>query len=135
MTQLPKTPLLDQVIYPADLRKLEDRDLPQLAREVRDEMIDAVSRTGGHLGAGLGVVELTIAIHSVFDTPNDRLIFDVGHQCYPHKILTGRRDRIRTLRQENGLSGFTRRAESEYDLRGGAFLDVDLCRPRHGDCS
>ncbi|MBX4999202.1 1-deoxy-D-xylulose-5-phosphate synthase [Rhizobium lentis] len=126
MTQLPKTPLLDQVIYPADLRKLEDRDLPQLAREVRDEMIDAVSRTGGHLGAGLGVVELTIAIHSVFDTPNDRLIFDVGHQCYPHKILTGRRDRIRTLRQENGLSGFTRRAESEYDPFGAAHSSTSI---------
>ena len=120
MTQPPKTPLLDKVTYPADLRKLEDRDLPQLAREVRDEMIDAVSRTGGHLGAGLGVVELTIAIHNVFDTPDDRLIFDVGHQCYPHKILTGRRDRIRTLRQEGGLSGFTRRAESEYDPFGAA---------------
>ncbi|PDT16303.1 1-deoxy-D-xylulose-5-phosphate synthase [Rhizobium sp. J15] len=126
MTQLPKTPLLDQVTYPADLRKLEDRDLPQLAREVRDEMIDAVSRTGGHLGAGLGVVELTIAIHSVFDTPNDRLIFDVGHQCYPHKILTGRRDRIRTLRQENGLSGFTRRAESEYDPFGAAHSSTSI---------
>ncbi|MGO4116119.1 1-deoxy-D-xylulose-5-phosphate synthase [Rhizobium ruizarguesonis] len=126
MTQLPKTPLLDRVIYPADLRKLEDRDLPQLAREVRDEMIDAVSRTGGHLGAGLGVVELTIAIHSVFDTPDDRLIFDVGHQCYPHKILTGRRDRIRTLRQEDGLSGFTRRAESEYDPFGAAHSSTSI---------
>ncbi|ARQ09014.1 1-deoxy-D-xylulose-5-phosphate synthase [Rhizobium etli] len=126
MTHPPKTPLLDQVTYPADLRKLEDRDLPQLAREVRDEMIDAVSRTGGHLGAGLGVVELTIAIHSVFDTPNDRLIFDVGHQCYPHKILTGRRDRIRTLRQENGLSGFTRRAESEYDPFGAAHSSTSI---------
>ncbi|MBY5707395.1 1-deoxy-D-xylulose-5-phosphate synthase [Rhizobium leguminosarum] len=126
MTQLPKTPLLDQVIYPADLRKLEDRDLPQLAREVRDEMIDAVSRTGGHLGAGLGVVELTIAIHSVFDTPDDRLVFDVGHQCYPHKILTGRRDRIRTLRQEDGLSGFTRRAESEYDPFGAAHSSTSI---------
>ncbi|MBY5337890.1 1-deoxy-D-xylulose-5-phosphate synthase [Rhizobium leguminosarum] len=126
MTQLPKTPLLDQVLYPADLRKLEDRDLPQLAREVRDEMIDAVSRTGGHLGAGLGVVELTIAIHSVFDTPDDRLIFDVGHQCYPHKILTGRRDRIRTLRQEDGLSGFTRRAESEYDPFGAAHSSTSI---------
>nr|WP_276314720.1 1-deoxy-D-xylulose-5-phosphate synthase [Rhizobium changzhiense] len=123
---MPKTPLLDQVIYPADLRKLEDRDLPQLAREVRDEMIDAVSRTGGHLGAGLGVVELTIAIHSVFDTPSDRLIFDVGHQCYPHKILTGRRDRIRTLRQEDGLSGFTRRAESEYDPFGAAHSSTSI---------
>ncbi|OEC96621.1 MULTISPECIES: 1-deoxy-D-xylulose-5-phosphate synthase [unclassified Rhizobium] len=126
MTQMPKTPLLDRVQYPSDLRKLEDRELPQLAREVRDEMIDAVSRTGGHLGAGLGVVELTIAIHSVFDTPNDRLIFDVGHQCYPHKILTGRRDRIRTLRQEGGLSGFTRRAESEYDPFGAAHSSTSI---------
>src|SRR5689334_18918888 len=105
---------------------MEDRDLPQLAREVRDEMIDAVSRTGGHLGAGLGVVELTIAIHNVFNTPNDRLIFDVGHQCYPHKILTGRRDRIRTLRQEDGLSGFTRRAESEYDPFGAAHSSTSI---------
>ncbi|WP_160004999.1 1-deoxy-D-xylulose-5-phosphate synthase [Rhizobium sp. 18055] len=126
MTQLPKTPLLDKVTYPADLRKLEDRDLPQLAREVRDEMIDAVSRTGGHLGAGLGVVELTIAIHNVFNTPDDKLIFDVGHQCYPHKILTGRRDRIRTLRQEGGLSGFTRRAESEYDPFGAAHSSTSI---------
>ncbi len=126
MTHQPKTPLLDQVKYPADLRKLEDRDLPKLAREVRDEMIDAVSRTGGHLGAGLGVVELTIAIHSVFDTPEDRLIFDVGHQCYPHKILTGRRERIRTLRQEGGLSGFTRRAESEYDPFGAAHSSTSI---------
>ena len=123
---MPETPLLDRVHYPSDLRKLEDRDLPQLAREVRDEMIDAVSRTGGHLGAGLGVVELTIAIHSVFDTPNDRLIFDVGHQCYPHKILTGRRDHIRTLRQEGGLSGFTRRAESEYDPFGAAHSSTSI---------
>jgi 1-deoxy-D-xylulose-5-phosphate synthase len=126
VTQLPKTPLLDKVSYPADLRKLEDRDLPQLAREVRDEMIDAVSRTGGHLGAGLGVVELTIAIHNVFNTPDDKLIFDVGHQCYPHKILTGRRDRIRTLRQEGGLSGFTRRAESEYDPFGAAHSSTSI---------
>ena len=126
MTQSPKTPLLDKVPYPADLRKLDDRDLPQLAREVRDEMIDAVSRTGGHLGAGLGVVELTIAIHSVFNTPDDRLIFDVGHQCYPHKILTGRRDRIRTLRQEGGLSGFTRRAESDYDPFGAAHSSTSI---------
>ncbi|WP_349957628.1 1-deoxy-D-xylulose-5-phosphate synthase [Rhizobium sp. ZPR3] len=126
MTQMPQTPLLDRVQYPSDLRKLEDRELPQLAREVRDEMIDAVSRTGGHLGAGLGVVELTIAIHSVFNTPSDRLIFDVGHQCYPHKILTGRRDRIRTLRQEGGLSGFTRRAESEYDPFGAAHSSTSI---------
>jgi len=126
LTHMPETPLLDQVHYPSDLRKLEDRDLPQLARELRDEMIDAVSRTGGHLGAGLGVVELTIAIHNVFNTPNDRLIFDVGHQCYPHKILTGRRDRIRTLRQEDGLSGFTRRAESEYDPFGAAHSSTSI---------
>lgn len=123
---MPKTPLLDQVTWPVDLRRIEDRDLPQLAREVRDEMIDAVSRTGGHLGAGLGVVELTIAIHKVFNTPDDRLIFDVGHQCYPHKILTGRRDRIRTLRQEDGLSGFTKRAESEYDPFGAAHSSTSI---------
>ncbi len=126
MTSPPQTPLLDAVKFPADLRMIEDRDLPQLAREVRDEMIDAVSKTGGHLGAGLGVVELTIAIHKVFNTPDDRLIFDVGHQCYPHKILTGRRDRIRTLRQENGLSGFTRRAESEYDPFGAAHSSTSI---------
>nr|WP_289851971.1 1-deoxy-D-xylulose-5-phosphate synthase [Rhizobium sp. SSA_523] len=123
---MPKTPLLDQVTWPADLRKIDDRDLPQLAREVRDEMIDAVSKTGGHLGAGLGVVELTVAIHKVFNTPDDRLIFDVGHQCYPHKILTGRRDRIRTLRQEHGLSGFTKRAESDYDPFGAAHSSTSI---------
>lgn len=131
MTQLPvnpmpATPLLDQVTYPDDLKKIDDKDLAQLATELRAEMVDAVSRTGGHLGAGLGVVELTIAIHKVFDTPHDRLIFDVGHQCYPHKILTGRRDRIRTLRQENGLSGFTRRAESEYDPFGAAHSSTSI---------
>lgn len=131
MTQLPvnpmpATPLLDQVTYPDDLKKIDDKDLPQLATELRAEMVDAVSRTGGHLGAGLGVVELTIAIHKVFDTPHDRLIFDVGHQCYPHKILTGRRDRIRTLRQEDGLSGFTRRAESEYDPFGAAHSSTSI---------
>lgn len=126
MTPLPQTPLLDTVNTPADLKKIEDRDLPKLARELRDEMIDAVSRTGGHLGAGLGVVELTIAIHKVFNTPEDRLIFDVGHQCYPHKILTGRRDRIRTLRQEDGLSGFTKRAESEYDPFGAAHSSTSI---------
>ncbi|WP_034882851.1 1-deoxy-D-xylulose-5-phosphate synthase [Ensifer sp. WSM1721] len=123
---MPATPLLDKVKYPADLKKIDDRDLPQLAAELRAEMIDAVSRTGGHLGAGLGVVELTIAIHKIFDTPHDRLIFDVGHQCYPHKILTGRRDRIRTLRQEGGLSGFTRRAESEYDPFGAAHSSTSI---------
>src|ERR687884_687278 len=107
------TPLLDRVREPNDLRELKDWELPQLAAELRQETIDAVSVTGGHLGAGLGVVELTIALHKVFDTPTDRLIWDVGHQAYPHKILTGRRDRIRTLRQGSGLSGFTRRSESE----------------------
>lgn len=126
MTQTPATPLLDKVRIPADLKAVDDRDLPQLASELRAEMIDAVSRTGGHLGAGLGVVELTIAIHKVFNTPDDRLIFDVGHQCYPHKILTGRRDRIRTLRQEDGLSGFTRRAESEYDPFGAAHSSTSI---------
>ncbi len=126
VTQTPATPLLDKVRIPADLKAVDDRDLPQLASELRAEMIDAVSRTGGHLGAGLGVVELTIAIHKVFNTPDDRLIFDVGHQCYPHKILTGRRDRIRTLRQEDGLSGFTRRAESEYDPFGAAHSSTSI---------
>ncbi|ATN33337.1 1-deoxy-D-xylulose-5-phosphate synthase [Rhizobium sp. ACO-34A] len=126
MTPLPETPLLDKVKLPADLRGLDDRDLPQLAAELRKEMIDAVSKTGGHLGAGLGVVELTIAIHKVFETPEDRLIFDVGHQCYPHKILTGRRARIRTLRQEDGLSGFTKRAESEYDPFGAAHSSTSI---------
>ena len=126
VTQAPATPLLDKVHLPADLKAVDDRDLPQLASELRAEMVDAVSRTGGHLGAGLGVVELTIAIHKVFDTPKDRLIFDVGHQCYPHKILTGRRERIRTLRQEDGLSGFTRRAESEYDPFGAAHSSTSI---------
>ncbi|MEQ8481663.1 MAG: 1-deoxy-D-xylulose-5-phosphate synthase [Hoeflea sp.] len=126
MTNPPETPLLDKVHYPSDLRKIDDKQLPQLAEELRAEMIDAVSRTGGHLGAGLGVVELTIAIHKVFDTPHDRLIFDVGHQCYPHKILTGRRDRIRTLRQEDGLSGFTKRDESEYDPFGAAHSSTSI---------
>ncbi|APH71203.1 1-deoxy-D-xylulose-5-phosphate synthase [Aquibium oceanicum] len=122
----PDTPLLDKVSVPADLRKLPEADLPQLASELRAEMIDAVSQTGGHLGAGLGVVELTVAIHYVFDTPADRLIWDVGHQAYPHKILTGRRDRIRTLRQEGGLSGFTKRDESEYDPFGAAHSSTSI---------
>ena len=120
------TPLLDQVRLPADLRKLADSQLPQLAAELRQETIDAVSVTGGHLGAGLGVVELTVALHHVFDTPNDRLIWDVGHQAYPHKILTGRRDRIRTLRQAGGISGFTRRSESEYDPFGAAHSSTSI---------
>ncbi|HYI64001.1 MAG TPA: 1-deoxy-D-xylulose-5-phosphate synthase N-terminal domain-containing protein, partial [Allosphingosinicella sp.] len=112
MTERPHTPLLDAVETPGDLRKLERGQLRQLADELRAETISAVSVTGGHLGAGLGVVELTAAIHYVFNTPEDRLVWDVGHQCYPHKILTGRRDRIRTLRQGGGLSGFTKRSES-----------------------
>ena len=126
MSQKPQTPLLDRVSVPADLRKLAESDLPRLANELRAELVDAVSQTGGHLGAGLGVVELTVALHYVFDTPNDRLIWDVGHQAYPHKILTGRRDRIRTLRQEGGLAGFTRRAESEYDPFGAAHSSTSI---------
>jgi 1-deoxy-D-xylulose-5-phosphate synthase len=122
----PETPLLDTVATPADLRRLPEADLPRLAEELRQETISAVSVTGGHLGAGLGVVELTVALHYVFDTPRDRLIFDVGHQAYPHKILTGRRDRIRTLRQPGGLSGFTRRSESEYDPFGAAHSSTSI---------
>jgi 1-deoxy-D-xylulose-5-phosphate synthase len=123
---LPVTPLLDRVRIPEDLRKLDEAELPQLASELRSELIDAVSQTGGHLGAGLGVVELTVALHYVFDTPDDRVIWDVGHQAYPHKILTGRRERIRTLRQEGGLSGFTKRAESEYDPFGAAHSSTSI---------
>ncbi|WP_348641100.1 1-deoxy-D-xylulose-5-phosphate synthase [Martelella sp. HB161492] len=126
MTVPSKTRLLDKINVPSDLRAIDDRELPQLAQEVREAMIDAVSRTGGHLGAGLGVVELTLAIHKVFNTPEDRLIFDVGHQCYPHKILTGRRNRMTTLRQEDGLSGFTRRAESEYDPFGAGHSSTSI---------
>jgi 1-deoxy-D-xylulose-5-phosphate synthase len=121
-----KTPLLDLVNTPSDLRKLEEGQLRQLADELRRETIDAVAVTGGHLGAGLGVIELTVALHYVFDTPSDRLIWDVGHQAYPHKILTGRRDRIRTLRQGGGLSGFTKRAESEYDPFGAAHSSTSI---------
>jgi 1-deoxy-D-xylulose-5-phosphate synthase len=121
-----KTPLLDQISRPADLRSLGDAELAQVADELRTETIDAVSKTGGHLGAGLGVVELTVAVHAVFDTPHDRLIWDVGHQAYPHKILTGRRDRIRTLRQGGGLSGFTKRSESEYDPFGAAHSSTSI---------
>ena len=120
------TPLLDTIHYPADLRKLEKKQLPQLASELREELVDAVSFTGGHLGAGLGVVELTIAIHYLFNTPDDRLIWDVGHQAYPHKILTGRRNKIRTLRQGGGLSGFTKRAESQYDPFGTAHSSTSI---------
>jgi 1-deoxy-D-xylulose-5-phosphate synthase len=124
--QSSKTPLLDRVHTPADLRRLAENQLRQLADELRQETISAVSVTGGHLGAGLGVVELTVALHYVFDTPRDRLIWDVGHQAYPHKILTGRRDRIRTLRQGGGLSGFTKRAESEYDPFGAAHSSTSI---------
>lgn len=126
MTDRPKTPLLDRVKSPADLKSLSDRELRQVADELRAETISAVSVTGGHLGAGLGVVELTVAIHAVFDTPRDKLIWDVGHQCYPHKILTGRRDRIRTLRTEGGLSGFTKRSESPYDPFGAAHSSTSI---------
>jgi 1-deoxy-D-xylulose-5-phosphate synthase len=124
--QSSNTPLLDQVKMPADLRRLESGQLRQLADELRQETIDAVAVTGGHLGAGLGVIELTVALHYVFNTPEDRLIWDVGHQAYPHKILTGRRDRIRTLRQGGGLSGFTKRAESEYDPFGAAHSSTSI---------
>src|SRR5262245_1487618 len=120
------TPLLDKVKVPADMRGFTREELKQLADELRAETIDAVSHTGGHLGAGLGVVELTVALHNVFNTPHDRLIWDVGHQAYPHKILTGRRDRIRTLRQGGGLSGFTRRVESEFDPFGAAHSSTSI---------
>src|SRR6476661_2216366 len=126
MSERPETPLLDTVQFPADLRALTKDQLPQLAEELRQEVIAAVSVTGGHLGAGLGVVELTVALHYVFDTPGDKLIWDVGHQAYPHKIITGRRERIRTLRQGGGLSGFTRRAESEYDPFGAAHSSTSI---------
>ncbi|WP_378943905.1 1-deoxy-D-xylulose-5-phosphate synthase [Mesorhizobium sp. ANAO-SY3R2] len=126
MNAKPETPLLDKVRLPADLRTLNEAQLPQLASELRAELIDVVSQTGGHLGAGLGVVELTVALHYVFDTPDDRIIWDVGHQAYPHKILTGRRDRMRTLRQEGGLSGFTKRSESEYDPFGTAHSSTSI---------
>jgi 1-deoxy-D-xylulose-5-phosphate synthase len=126
MTERPMTPLLDTVPTPAELRRLQPEQLRQLADELRQEMVSAVSVTGGHLGAGLGVVELTVAIHYVFNTPDDRLIWDVGHQAYPHKILTGRRDRIRTLRQGGGLSGFTKRSESEYDPFGAAHSSTSI---------
>jgi 1-deoxy-D-xylulose-5-phosphate synthase len=126
MSDRPQTPLLDTVELPHDIRALAKDQLPQLADELRQETISAVSVTGGHLGAGLGVVELTVALHYVFDTPNDKLVWDVGHQAYPHKIVTGRRDRIRTLRQGSGLSGFTRRSESEYDPFGAAHSSTSI---------
>ena len=126
MSDRPDTPLLDKVNFPGDIRALSKDQLPQLADELRQETISAVSVTGGHLGAGLGVVELTVALHYVFDTPGDRLVWDVGHQAYPHKIVTGRRERIRTLRQGGGLSGFTRRSESEYDPFGAAHSSTSI---------
>jgi 1-deoxy-D-xylulose-5-phosphate synthase len=126
MTDRPITPTLDRVKTPADMKALSDRDLRMLADELRAETISAVSVTGGHLGAGLGVVELTVALHAVFDAPRDKIIWDVGHQCYPHKILTGRRDRIRTLRQKGGLSGFTKRSESPYDPFGAAHSSTSI---------
>src|SRR5687768_2608416 len=126
MSDGPATPLLDTVSLPADLRALGKERLEQISDELRQEVISAVSVTGGHLGAGLGVVELTVAVHYVFDTPKDKLVWDVGHQAYPHKIVTGRRDRIRTLRQGGGLSGFTRRSESEYDPFGAAHSSTSI---------
>src|ERR671929_2166900 len=126
MNDRPQTPLLDTVGTPVELRRLKPEQLRQLADELRAETIDAVSVTGGHLGSSLGVVELTVAIHAIFDTPRDRLLWDVGHQAYPHKILTGRRDRIRTLRQGGGLSGFTRRSESAYDPFGAAHSSTSI---------
>lgn len=126
MPDRPKTPLLDQITRPADLKRLTDAQLVQVAHELRQETISAVSVTGGHLGAGLGVVELTTALHAVFDTPRDKVIWDVSHQCYPHKILTGRRDRIRTLRMKDGLSGFTKRSESPYDPFGAAHSSTSI---------
>ena len=126
MTETSRTPLLDKVSDPKDLRRLPESDLRQLADELRTDLIDAVSRTGGHLGAGLGVVELTVALHHVFDTPHDRVIWDVGHQAYPHKILTGRREGMRTIRQENGLSGFAKRKESEYDPFGAGHSSTSI---------
>lgn len=126
MTDRPHTPVLDRVTYPADLRRLTDHELKQCADELRAETISAVSETGGHLGSSLGVVELTVAIHAVFNTPYDKLVWDVGHQCYPHKIVTGRRDRIRTLRQKDGLSGFTKRSESDYDPFGAAHSSTSI---------
>ena len=126
MNDRPETPLLDTVEFPADIRALSKDQLLQLVDELRQETISAVSVTGGHLGAGLGVIELTVALHYVFDTPNDKLVWDVGHQAYPHKIVTGRRNRIRTLRQGGGLSGFTRRSESEYDPFGAAHSSTSI---------
>ena len=121
-----QTKLLDTVHSPFDLKRMSDRDLSVLAREVRNEVIETVSQTGGHLGSSLGVVELTVAIHAVFNAPFDKLVWDVGHQCYPHKILTGRRSQMKTLRQTDGISGFTKRSESEYDPFGAAHSSTSI---------
>ena len=118
--------LINKINFPSDLRKFKKENLKQISEELRDELIDVVSETGGHLGAGLGVVELTVALHYVFDTPKDKLVWDVSHQCYPHKIITGRRDRIKTLRKGGGLSGFTKRTESEYDPFGAAHSSTSI---------
>jgi 1-deoxy-D-xylulose-5-phosphate synthase len=142
MSQRPATPLLDKVTSPADLKRLSDAELERLAHELRSETIWSVSQTGGHFGAGLGVVEMTVALHATFDTPRDKLIWDVSHQCYPHKILTGRRDQMLTIRQKDGLSGFTKRSESPYDPFGAAHsstsisaaLGFALARELGGDC-
>ena len=120
------TKLIRQINFPADLRKFHKDQLKQISSELRDELIDVVSETGGHLGAGLGVVELTVALHYVFDTPKDKLVWDVSHQCYPHKIITGRKDKIKTLRKGGGLSGFTKRSESEYDPFGAAHSSTSI---------
>ena len=120
------TRLIKQINFPADLRKFKKTQLKQISDELRDELIDVVSETGGHLGAGLGVIELTVALHYVFDTPKDKLVWDVSHQCYPHKIITGRRDKIKTLRKGGGLSGFTKRTESEYDPFGAAHSSTSI---------
>ena len=118
--------LIKKINFPSDLRKFKKENLKQISEELRDELIEVVSETGGHLGAGLGVVELTVALHYVFDTPKDKLVWDVSHQCYPHKIITGRRDRIKTLRKGGGLSGFTKRTESEYDPFGAAHSSTSI---------
>ena len=132
MSDQPHTPTLDRVTTPDDMKSMSDAELTKLAHELRAETIAAVSQTGGHLGAGLGVVEMTVALHAVFDAPRDKIIWDVSHQCYPHKILTGRRDRIRTLRTEGGLSGFTKRSESPYDPFGAAHSSTSISAAPNG---
>ena len=122
----PNTPILNKIAGPSDMKALSNSELSSLADELRSEVVQAVSETGGHLGSSLGVVELTVALHAVFDTPRDKLIWDVGHQCYPHKVLTGRRSRMNTLRQEGGISGFTKRSESEFDPFGAAHSSTSI---------